>query len=83
MGSILCVASPSPRVFILGRAVAGLGAAGVYQGALGIVGYTVVLEKRPLYFGVVVSSFAVSACIALALGGALTGHVSWRWCFWM
>ncbi|KAF7854226.1 hypothetical protein EAF04_010523 [Stromatinia cepivora] len=83
VGSILCAAAPSPRVFILGRAIAGLGAAGVYQGALGIVGYTVVLEKRPLYFGVVVSSFAVSACIAPALGGALTDHVSWRWCFWI
>ncbi|KAI9644741.1 hypothetical protein NHQ30_006768 [Ciborinia camelliae] len=74
VGSTLCAASPSPRLFILGRAIAGLGAAGVYQGAIAIVGYTVVLEKRPLYLGLVVSSFTISACIAPALGGALTDH---------
>ena len=70
-------------MFILGRAIAGLGAAGIYQGALGIIGYTVVLNHRPLYFGVVVSSFAISACIGPVIGGALTDHVTWRWCFWM
>ncbi|RDL38405.1 Uncharacterized protein BP5553_02745 [Venustampulla echinocandica] len=83
VGSILCAASPSSPIFILGRAISGFGAAGIYQGALGIVGYTVVLEKRPLYFGIVVSSFAVSACVGPILGGALTDHVTWRWCFWI
>ncbi|KAI9650535.1 hypothetical protein NHQ30_000551 [Ciborinia camelliae] len=83
VGSILCAAAPNSPVFILGRAISGLGAAGIYQGALGIVGYTVVLEKRPLYFGIVVSSFAISGCIGPILGGVLTDHVSWRWCFWI
>ncbi|KAF7861434.1 hypothetical protein EAF04_007999 [Stromatinia cepivora] len=83
VGSILCAAAPSSSVFILGRAISGLGAAGLYQGALGIVGYTVILEKRPLYFGIVVGSFAISGCIGPILGGVLTDHVSWRWCFWI
>ncbi|KAH6663434.1 major facilitator superfamily domain-containing protein [Halenospora varia] len=83
VGSILCAAAPNPVVFILGRAIAGLGAAGIYQGALNLVGYTVVLEERPMYFGIVVSAFAVSACIGPILGGALTDHATWRWCFWI
>ncbi|TGO58666.1 hypothetical protein BCON_0052g00100 [Botryotinia convoluta] len=78
VGSVLCAASPNAPVFILGRAIAGFGAAGIYQGALGIIGYTVVLEKRPMYFGIVVSAFAISACIGPILGGALTEHASWR-----
>ncbi|KAF7889871.1 uncharacterized protein EAF02_002286 [Botrytis sinoallii] len=83
VGSILCAAALNSSMFILGRAISGLGAAGLYQGALGIVGYTVVLEKRPLYFGIVVSSFAISGCIGPIIGGVLTDHVSWRWCFWI
>ncbi|QSZ36725.1 hypothetical protein DSL72_006608 [Monilinia vaccinii-corymbosi] len=83
VGSILCAAAPNSPVFILGRAISGLGAAGIYQGALCIVGYTVILEKRPLYFSIVVSSFAISGCIGPILGGVLTDHVSWRWCFWI
>ena len=83
VGSILCAASPMSSVFIFGRAIAGLGAAGLYQGALNIVGRTVELEKRPFYFSIVVSSFGISVCIGPILGGALTDHVSWRWCFWM
>ena len=83
VGSIICAAAPSSTVFIIGRAISGLGAAGIYQGALGIISYTVVLEQRPLYFGVVVSSFAISACIGPVIGGALTDRATWRWCFWM
>ncbi|PQE25499.1 efflux pump antibiotic resistance protein [Rutstroemia sp. NJR-2017a BBW] len=82
VGSILCASSPTSSVFILGRAISGLGAAGIYQGALGIVGHTV-LEKRPLHFGIVVSSFAISACVGSILCGVLTAHLTWRWCFWM
>ena len=37
--------------FIVGRVVAGLGAAGLLQGALGIITYIAPLEKRQLYIG--------------------------------
>ena len=45
---ILCAAAVSSKIFIVGRAVAGLGAAGVLQGELSIIGQVVELEKRPL-----------------------------------
>ncbi|KAK4206211.1 major facilitator superfamily domain-containing protein, partial [Rhypophila decipiens] len=37
VGSALCAASTSSNMFIIGRAVAGLGAAGVLQGSLSII----------------------------------------------
>lgn len=83
VGSILCAAALGSSPFIVGRAVAGLGAAGLLQGALAIIGYSVPLEKRPLYMGIVISVFGISICIGPVMGGAFTDHLTWRWCFWM
>lgn len=82
-GSTLCAAAPSSATFILGRAIAGTGAAGLIQGAITVITYTSTLEKRPLYIGLVVSCFGICACFSPILGGALTDRVNWRWCFWM
>ncbi|PYH70137.1 MDR family MFS transporter [Aspergillus vadensis CBS 113365] len=82
-GSVLCAASPSSTAFIVGRAITGVGAAGLYQGALSIVGLSVPLEQRPMYLGIVLSVFGIAACLGPPLGGNLTQHVTWRWCFWI
>lgn len=70
-------------MFIVGRAVAGVGAAGLLQGSLSIIGYAVELEKRSLYMGIIISVFAISVCVGPVIGGAFTTHGTWRWCFWM
>lgn len=82
-GSILCAAAPTSEVFILGRAIAGIGAAGILQGALAIITFTSPLEKRSGRFAVVISVFGLAVCLGPVLGGVLTDHASWRWCFWM
>ena len=82
-GSILCAAAPSSVVFILGRAISGAGAAGLYQGAIDIIGFTCPLHKRPLYIRIALSVFGVAACFGPLIGETLTDYVSWRWCFWM
>ncbi|KAF2869455.1 permease of the major facilitator superfamily [Massariosphaeria phaeospora] len=83
VGSIVCAAASSSPVFIVGRAVAGCGAAGLMQGSFAIVTKTVPLAKRPFYFGLFVSAFGVSIGIGPVLGGTLADRGMWRWCFWM
>ncbi|PIG83981.1 hypothetical protein AARAC_008631 [Aspergillus arachidicola] len=83
VGSVICAASPTSAAFICGRAITGVGAAGLYQGALSIVGLTVALDQRPMYLGIVLSVFGIAACLGPPLGGILTQHATWRWCFWI
>jgi MFS family permease len=47
LGSLLCGAARSSTMLIVGRAVAGMGAAGLFSGALTIVSHTIPLQSRP------------------------------------
>lgn len=47
IGSAICVAAPNSFALIVGRAIAGLGSAGVFSGALVIISLSVSLDKRP------------------------------------
>lgn len=47
LGSVLCGAAVSSNMLIVGRAVAGLGAAGITTGAITIISNCAPLEKRP------------------------------------
>lgn len=48
IGSLVCGVAPTSTALIVGRAVAGLGSAGIFSGALIIIAYTVPLAKRPI-----------------------------------
>ena len=79
LGSTLCAASTSSVMFIIGRAVAGIGGAGLYSGGLTILGLVVPLRKRAFYSALITSMFGVSAVVGPLLGGVFTDRVSWRW----
>lgn len=83
VGSVVCASAPTSPAFITGRAIAGLGAAGLLQGAFGILTYVCTLQLRPLFLGLVVSLFGLFSSVGPLVGGALTERVTWRWCFWL
>lgn len=49
VGSTICGAAPSSTVFIVGRAIAGVGAAGISTGSMMTIIPLVPLHKRPMY----------------------------------
>ncbi|QVM10208.1 hypothetical protein D8B26_004869 [Coccidioides posadasii str. Silveira] len=83
VGSTICGAAPTSTAFIVGRAIAGLGSAGMFSGTVVIIVNTVPLRKRPAYTGFMGGIFGISSVVAPLLGGAFTDNVSWRWCFYI
>ncbi|CAK7243766.1 MAG: hypothetical protein STHCBS139747_005294 [Sporothrix thermara] len=83
VGSLLCGVTPSSTALVVGRAIAGLGGAGLSVGGTSIVSLTVPMEKRPMMMGLLGSVYCVAAVLGPLLGGAFTSHASWRWCFYI
>ncbi|KFY72964.1 hypothetical protein V499_06936 [Pseudogymnoascus sp. VKM F-103] len=82
-GNLICGVAPSSKTLIVGRAIAGLGAAGIFTGCVVGVQHVLPLQKRPMAMGLFGGVFAVASIIGPLLGGALTDGISWRWCFYV
>ncbi|KAE8850566.1 hypothetical protein PTNB73_00418 [Pyrenophora teres f. teres] len=83
IGSVICAAATSSPMFIIGRAVAGAGAAALYSGGMTIIGFSVPLRKRAIYIAALSSMFGIASVVGPILGGAFTDRLSWRYCFWI
>ncbi|TGO75622.1 hypothetical protein BELL_0202g00050 [Botrytis elliptica] len=82
-GSLLCGTAVSSDMLIVGRAVAGMGSAGLMNGAITILTHAVPIEKRPVYLGFMISTAQLALAVGPLIGGALTQYASWRWCFYI
>jgi MFS family permease len=63
-----CVGAPNSLAVILGRAIQGIGSAGIFAGCMIIIVGTVPLQKRPMYIGLLRAVFELSVVIGPLLG---------------
>lgn len=82
VGSIVCAAAPSSSALIAGRAITGVGAAGIAPACYLMVTLLVPLRGRPKFLGSLGAAFGVSSILGPVLGGYVTS-VTWRCCFWI
>ncbi|KAI0814421.1 MFS general substrate transporter [Xylaria sp. FL0064] len=83
IGSLVCALSPSSNVLIVGRAIAGLGASGLFAGGFTIVTTIIPLHKRAVWIGTMGATFSIASIVGPVVAGALTQNVTWRWCFYI
>lgn len=69
LGSLISAVAPNSIVLIVGRAISGVGCAGILSGAFLIVTQSFPVHKRPIYTGAIGGIAGISQLIAPTLGG--------------
>ncbi|PYI36995.1 putative efflux pump antibiotic resistance protein [Aspergillus indologenus CBS 114.80] len=82
-GSLLCGAAAASPMLIVGRAVTGLGTAGLLSGCFVILVHSTPLRRRPMFTGIMSAIEGLATLSAPLLGGAIVQSLSWRWCFYL
>ncbi|EFR01002.1 hypothetical protein MGYG_04004 [Nannizzia gypsea CBS 118893] len=83
LGSALSGAATSSIMLIIGRAIAGMGAAGLYNGSMTMLTGAVNPKARAVQISVGTAVAASGTVFGPVIGGALTSGASWRWCFYI
>ncbi|KND88271.1 putative HC-toxin efflux carrier TOXA, partial [Tolypocladium ophioglossoides CBS 100239] len=81
VGSAIGAGAPNSATIVVGRAIQGVGCAGVFSGSIILLRDNVPLQRRPMFIGAAMATMSVSSIIGPLIGGALTSNASWRWCF--
>ena len=83
VGSLICAVAKDSVTLIVGRAIAGLGGAGVASGAYTIMAFSAPPERRAAFTGIMGAAYGIASVAGPLLGGVFTSDVSWRWCFYV
>lgn len=80
-GSILVAAAPAFRWLLVGRAVQGLGAGGIFPVAAATIGDVLPVERRGRALGLIGAVFGIAFLIGPLFAGIVLQFASWRWLF--
>lgn len=81
LGSLVVAVSPSFPLLLLGRALQGLAAAGIFPVASAVVGDTFAPERRGQALGLLGAVFGVAFTIGPILAGVFLATIGWQWLF--
>lgn len=79
-GLVICATATSSNMFIVGRAVNGLGSSGQFSGTMLMLGSACPEKIRPLVTAAAVSMISVGSMTGPVIAGVLTDRAGWRWC---
>jgi EmrB/QacA subfamily drug resistance transporter len=79
-GSLVVALSPDFRALLVGRAIQGLGAGGIFPVAAAVIGDVFPPERRGRALGLIGAVFGVAFLVGPALGGVLLRY-GWQWLF--
>jgi EmrB/QacA subfamily drug resistance transporter len=82
-GSALAGLSQNMDELIAFRGLQGLGSGGLMVGAMATLGDMVPPRERGRYMGMIGGMMPIAFVGGPLLGGFLTEHLSWRWCFYV
>ncbi|OJX37987.1 MAG: MFS transporter [Chloroflexi bacterium 44-23] len=80
-GSLLVAFSSTFWVVLVGRAIQGFGAGGIFPVASAVIGDTFPVEKRGSALGLIGAVFGIAFIIGPILGGVILSLASWHWLF--
>ncbi|KAJ0160977.1 putative HC-toxin efflux carrier TOXA [Colletotrichum tanaceti] len=85
VGSVVSAVAPNSMALIVGRAVSGLGAAGLVSGTTTILSYCVALKKQAVLSPFVLGMYSIGSTVGPLVGGSITDNKSltWRFVFWI
>ncbi|KAI1356665.1 putative multidrug resistance protein fnx1 [Xylaria sp. FL0043] len=83
VGSAIAGPAPTLGALVVGRAVQGIGCAGLNTMVEMVVCDLVPLRERGKFMGFIFAIYAISTTVGPLVGGAFASYATWRWIFYL
>ncbi|MCJ1438454.1 hypothetical protein MMC27_007844 [Xylographa pallens] len=83
IGAFITSGAANLTTFLLGRAITGIGAAGILTLSIILVIELTSKRRRGLFIGLVNTGYTTGVSLGAVIAGALVGPLGWRALFWM